>query len=112
MLVMTYETVINALAAPTRRSIIEMLRSQRMSVQELTDSLPVSQAAVSQHLKHLREAGLVEMEPDGARHVCRLRPEGLEALRAWIDGFWDDVLQAYVSSESAEATDKNKGEKT
>jgi DNA-binding transcriptional ArsR family regulator len=70
-----------------------------MSVQELTETVPVSQAAVSQHLRKLAEAGLVEMEADGARHVYRLRHEGLFALRRWLDSFWGDVLEAYASGD-------------
>lgn len=70
-----------------------------MSVQELTATVPVSQAAVSQHLRKLAEAGLVEMEADGARHVYRLRREGLAALRAWLESFWGDVLEAYASDD-------------
>ena len=107
---MTYDDTITALAAPTRRSIIEALRTQPMSVQELTALLPVSQAAVSQHLKRLREAGLVEMETEGTRHICRLRREGLAALRAWVDGFWDDVLEAYATSDGPATTDKPESE--
>jgi DNA-binding transcriptional ArsR family regulator len=108
---MTYADVITALAAPTRRSIIEALRQQPMSVQELTTRLPVSQAAVSQHLKRLREAGLVEMQSEGTRHVCRVRREGLAALRAWVEGFWGDVLDAYAASDDLVSPDKPESEK-
>lgn len=79
-----------------------------MSVQELTESVPVSQAAVSQHLKQLREAGLVEMESEGTRHVYRIRRQGLEALRAWLDGFWGDVLDAYASDKRSKRTRRRK----
>lgn len=96
---MTYDNTISALAVPTRRCIVEALRAQPMSVQELTAVVPVSQAAVSQHLKKLAGAGLVEMETDGARHVYRLRREGLVALRSWLDSFWGDVLEAYASDD-------------
>lgn len=108
---MTYAHVITALAAPTRRSIIEALRTQPMSVQELTALLPVSQAAVSQHLKRLRDAGLVAMETEGTRHICHIRREGLAALRAWVDGFWTDVLDAYAASDDPMTPNKRKGEK-
>lgn len=104
MLVMTYETTIAALAAPTRRTILEALRTQPLSVQDLADLVPVTQAAVSQHLKRLREAGLVEMEARGTRHVCRLRPEGLASLRAWVESFWDNVLGAYADPGTATET--------
>ena len=79
-----------------------------MSVQELTARVPVSQAAVSQHLRKLREAGLVEMESDGARHVYRVRRAGLEALRAWLDSFWGDVLDAYASEGRPKKTQRRK----
>lgn len=105
---MTYVDAITALAAPTRRSIVEALRTQPLSVQDLTDRLPVTQAAVSQHLKVLRKAGLVEMETRGSRHVCRLRREGLEALRVWVESFWGEVLDAYA----AEDAHKSRGERS
>ena len=97
---MTYLSVISALAVPMRRSLFEALRRRPMSVHELTEMVPVSQAAVSQHLKKLREAGLVEMESDGARHVYRVRREGLAALRAYLDSFWDDALDAFAAGDA------------
>ena len=71
-----------------------------MSVQELTEVVPVSQAAVSQHLKKLREAGLVEMESEGARHLYRVRREGLEELRTYLESFWGNVLDAYAADDA------------
>ena len=96
---MTYSDAISALAVPTRRTILESLRTQPLSVQELTSLVPVSQAAVSQHLKKLLEAGLIDMEKDGTRHLYRLRRQGLLSLREWLDRFWDDVLDAYAQDK-------------
>ncbi len=105
---MPYSKTLSALSVPTRRELLEALRTKPMSVQELTALVPVSQAAVSQHLRKLSEAGLVEMESDGARHVYRVRREGLEALRAWLDSFWGDVLAAYASEGRTQKTQRRK----
>jgi len=84
-----------ALADPTRREIFELVVAKPRSVAELTRALPVSQPAVSQHLKVLREASLVKAEPRGASNVYHLDPEGLGQMRAWIDSMWTDALQAF-----------------
>jgi DNA-binding transcriptional ArsR family regulator len=89
--------VLDALGDPTRRTVLELLRGGEQSVRELTDHTAVSQPAVSQHLRVLREAGLVEVRPEGARRLYRVRPDGLSELRAWVDHFWDDALGAFVA---------------
>ena len=89
---MTYANSLAALADPTRRKIFERLRRGPSPVGELAEGLPVSRPAVSQHLKVLKEAGLVSEEQDGARRIYRIDPEGLGQLRRWLDGFWDDAL--------------------
>jgi DNA-binding transcriptional ArsR family regulator len=66
-------------------------------VRELTDATTVTQSAVSQHLRVLREAKLVVSRPDGARRLYRIDPEGLNEVRAWVDSFWDDALSAFAS---------------
>lgn len=91
-----------ALADPTRRSIYELIREAPSSVRELTDHLPISQPAVSQHLKVLSAAGLVTAIPDGARRIYRIDPEGIAQLRAWIDVLWDDVLNNYTEAAGKE----------
>jgi DNA-binding transcriptional ArsR family regulator len=91
-----------ALADPTRRSIYELLREAPSSVRELTDHLPISQPAVSQHLKVLSTAGLVTAIPDGARRIYRIDPEGVAQLRAWIDMLWDDVLDNFTEAARKE----------
>ena len=91
-----------ALADPTRRSIYELIREAPSSVRELTDHLPISQPAVSQHLKMLRAAGLVTSVPDGARRIYRVDPAGVALLRAWIDALWDDVLDNFTEAARKE----------
>ena len=92
---MTYDTVLTALADPTRRRLFESLRKRPRTVGELAKGQPVSRPAVSQHLKVLESAGLVRAEPRGTRRLYLVRREGLEELRAYLDGFWSDVLSAY-----------------
>jgi DNA-binding transcriptional ArsR family regulator len=94
-----------ALAEPTRRQVLEELRVGPRSVGELTDAVPVSQSAVSQHLRVLREAGLVKERRDGTRRLYRVDPDGLGALRAYLDGFWDDALEAFRRFADEEARD-------
>jgi DNA-binding transcriptional ArsR family regulator len=94
---MSYEAAILALSDPTRRAIVEALRDEPLPVGALARRLPVSRPAVSQHLRVLSDAGLVTAEPAGTRRVYRLAPEGLEALRRWLDRLWDDALVAYAS---------------
>jgi DNA-binding transcriptional ArsR family regulator len=89
-------TLFSALADPTRRQIFERLRSGEMAVGEIARELPVSRPAVSQHLKVLKQAGLVADRPAGTRRVYHIDPQGLGALRAWLDQFWELALAAYV----------------
>ena len=86
---------LNALADPTRRTIFERVGAGPGAVGEIAAGLPVSRPAVSQHLKVLKEAGLVTDAPDGTRRVYRLDPRGLGALRDWLDLFWGDQLNAF-----------------
>jgi DNA-binding transcriptional ArsR family regulator len=101
---MTYGTAIEALADPTRRRIFERLRRGPSAVGVLAEGMPVSRPAVSQHLKVLKEAGLVSEEQDGARRIYRIDPQGLGQLRRWLDGFWDEALENF----KAEAEGKGK----
>jgi DNA-binding transcriptional ArsR family regulator len=93
----TARTALDVLHDPTRRHVLELLRDGEHSVRELTDATPVTQSAVSQHLRVLREAGLVKARPVGTRRMYRVDPEGLSAVRAWVDSFWDDALAAFVA---------------
>jgi len=92
---MAYEQVISALADPTRRHIFEALRGRPRSVGELAAGQPVSRPAVSQHLRVLEAARLVQAERQGNRRVYAVRREGLEELRRYLDEFWSDALWAF-----------------
>jgi DNA-binding transcriptional ArsR family regulator len=82
------------LGDPTRRAIFERLAERPCAVGELASELPVSRPAVSQHLKVLKDAGLVVDERAGNRRVYQLDPEGVGALRAYLDEFWRRSLAA------------------
>jgi DNA-binding transcriptional ArsR family regulator len=84
-----------ALADPTRRKVFERLAAGPRAVGEIARGLPVSRPAVSQHLKVLKQAGLVADRPIGARRVYHIDPKGLGAMRAWLDRFWDVALDAF-----------------
>ena len=88
---------LEALADPTRRTVFELLRSGPRAVGELAARLPVSRPAVSQHLRVLREAGLVRMTEEGTRHLYRVDTDGLDELRGYFEGFWQDALDAFAS---------------
>ena len=87
-----------ALGDPTRRAIFEQLADRPRAVGELASELPVSRPAVSQHLKVLKEAGLVVDQPAGTRRIYRLDPDGVAALRAYLDEFWSKSLAAYKAA--------------
>jgi DNA-binding transcriptional ArsR family regulator len=84
-----------ALADPTRREIFERLARAPSAVGELASELPVSRPAVSQHLKVLKDAGLVVHRTHGTRNVYEIDPNGLGVLRAWLDRFWTEALDAF-----------------
>jgi len=105
---MAYRNALAALADPTRRKVFERLRFGAEPVGAIARGLPVSRPAVSQHLKVLKEAGLVADRPEGTRRVYYIDPEGLGALRAWLDGFWDETLAAYKVAAEQEATKERK----
>jgi DNA-binding transcriptional ArsR family regulator len=94
-----------ALGDPTRRAIFERLADRPRAVGELARELPVSRPAVSQHLKVLKDAGLVVGWPEGTRRIYQLRPDGIDALRAELDRFWNQSLanfKAIVEQQSKE----------
>ena len=96
------EAVITALADPTRRSVFELVATHPAAVGELADQLPVSRPAVSQHLRVLKDAGLVVDEAVGTRRIYRLDRGGLEALRTYLDRFWDEALDAFARAAEAQ----------
>ena len=95
---MAYAAVFTALADPTRRHILEALRKQPKTVGELAEGRPVSRPAVSQHLKVLKDAGLVTARPDGNRRIYQLDPDGVGQLRSYLDQFWAKALLAYKAA--------------
>jgi DNA-binding transcriptional ArsR family regulator len=98
----------DALGDPTRRQILERLRDGPKAVGELARELPVSRPAVSQHLRILKDAGLVFDSRDGARRLYRVDPAALEQLRAYFDTFWSDALDQLKTR--AETTRKERDE--
>ena len=97
---MTYERALAALADPTRRRLFESVRLQDYTVCELATLLRITQPAVSQHLRVLREASLVMDRRDGVRRYYRPNPEGLAELRQYVESLWDDALAAYAAADS------------
>jgi DNA-binding transcriptional ArsR family regulator len=87
--------VLDALGDGTRRSVLELLAGGPRAVGEIAGELPVSRPAVSQHLRVLREAGLVVVTKDGTRRLYEVDPDGIRALRRYLDGFWTDALDAF-----------------
>src|SRR5215510_15083767 len=99
---MAYTQALQALGDPTRRSVLEQLRQGPRAVGEIAARLPVSRPAVSQHLRVLKEAGLVTERQDGTRRLYRVDPDGLAELRDYLDGFWDDALAGFKAAAEAE----------
>jgi len=107
---MDYGSALAALADPTRRRVFERLKKGPRAVSEVARGLPVSRPAVSQHLKALKEAGLVADRPEGTRRVYFIDPQGLGELRRWLDQFWDDALAAFQAEvERGASVEKGKG---
>jgi DNA-binding transcriptional ArsR family regulator len=97
---------LDALGDPTRRAIFERLARGPLAVGEIANELPVSRPAVSQHLKVLKDAGLVSDRAEGTRRVYQIDPKGLAMLRKYFDRFWTDALDAF--RRAAEETYKEK----
>ena len=95
-----------ALADPTRRSIFERLAERPHSVGELAAQMPISRPAVSQHLKVLKDADLVTDRPQGNRRIYGVNPDGLEALRAYLDRFWNQGLASFKAAVEQQAKEK------
>lgn len=102
------ERVFAALHDPTRRTVFESLRNGPKPVGEIARALPVTRPAVSQHLKVLKEAGLVDDRSEGTRRIYRIDPEGLGAMRAWLDQFWDSALTAFAAEVERSANEEKK----
>jgi DNA-binding transcriptional ArsR family regulator len=98
---------LGALGDPTRRAIFERLAVRPSAVGALAAGMTVSRPAVSQHLRVLREAGLVNETPDGARRIYSLDPRGVGAMRDWLDAHWAralDAFQAFADDEADQET--------
>jgi DNA-binding transcriptional ArsR family regulator len=105
---MAYASALTALADPTRRAVFERLRGGPASVGEVAAKLPVSRPAVSQHLKALKQAGLVHDRSEGTRRIYYIDPDGLGALRRWLDQFWDDALEAFKNEVETPRTSRGR----
>jgi DNA-binding transcriptional ArsR family regulator len=88
-------TALGALGDPTRRRIFQRLLAGPLAVHQIADGMPVSRPAVSQHLRVLAEAGLVTVRSEGTRRVYAVSPDGMGALRAWMDEFWSRALEGF-----------------
>lgn len=86
----------SALGDPMRQAILEQLRAGPRAVGEIAVGMPISRPAVSQHLKVLRDSGLVAETRQGTRHYFAIAPEGIGELRAYLDGLWSDALAAFA----------------
>src|SRR5437660_12221537 len=102
------ERVFSALHDPTRRAVLDRLRNGPKPVGEIARGLPVTRPAVSQHLKVLKEAGLVADRSEGTRRIYYIDPKGLGAMRAWLDQFWEAALAAFAAE--VERSEKSKKE--
>ena len=96
----------DALGDPTRRTVFELLRGGPRAVGDLAGELPVSRPAVSQHLRVLKQAGLVTERRDGTRRLYGIDPAGVEALRAYFDAFWTEALARYKAAAESETRRK------
>ena len=94
---MAYQSALVALADPTRRSVFEQLLDGPQPVGRIARGMPVSRPAVSQHLKVLKEAGLVTDRAEGTRRVYCIDPHGLADVRRYLDQFWDQALTAFAA---------------
>lgn len=98
----------SALYDPTRRAVLERLRDGPKPVGEIARGLPVTRPAVSQHLKVLKEAGLVDDHSEGTRRIYQIDPKGLGAIRAWLDQFWTAALDAFAAEVERTAKEEEK----
>jgi DNA-binding transcriptional ArsR family regulator len=102
--------VLDALGDPTRRVVFQRLREGARSVADISRGMRVTRPAVSQHLKVLKEARLVTDHAEGTRRIYAIDSRGLEALRTWLDTFWDTALFAFKEAAELEARNaKNRG---
>jgi DNA-binding transcriptional ArsR family regulator len=101
-----YARQLDALGDATRREIFDRIRHRPRAVGELAAELPVSRPAVSQHLRVLRQAGLVQSEASGTRRIYSIDPSGIDALRHWVEEMWDEALGRFATAVAADADEK------
>jgi DNA-binding transcriptional ArsR family regulator len=101
------EAALKAIAAPRRREILSLVRGGELSAGEIAAHFDVTRPAVSQHLTVLKEAGLVNERRKGTRRLYRTRPEGLAELKAFLEGFWEDRLEALKREAEREERTKH-----
>jgi DNA-binding transcriptional ArsR family regulator len=99
-----------ALGDPTRRTIFERLAARPSAVGELARTMPVSRPAVSQHLRVLKEAGLVSETPEGTRRIYRVDPRGIAAMRDWLDAHWAQALDDFKAFAEAQGEPEDASE--
>jgi DNA-binding transcriptional ArsR family regulator len=102
------ERAFDALGDATRRQVFVRLRQGTRSVREIARGMNVSRPAVSQHLKVLKAAGLVAVRSEGTRRLYAIEALGLEVMRRWLDGFWDDALASFKKAAERQATQERR----
>jgi DNA-binding transcriptional ArsR family regulator len=103
------EAALRAIAEPRRRQILELVRERELSAGAIASQFDVSRPAISQHLGVLKEAGLVDERRNGTQRLYRARPQGLSELKTFLDGFWDEKLEAL--QREAEREEKKRGKR-
>jgi DNA-binding transcriptional ArsR family regulator len=103
------EAALRAIAEPRRRQILELVRERELSAGEIASQFDVTRPAISQHLGVLKEAGLVDERRNGTQRLYRARPQGLSELKTFLDGFWDEKLEAL--QREAEREEKKRGKR-
>ena len=105
------EAALKAIAAPRRRQILTLVRDGELSAGEIAGHFDVTRPAVSQHLNVLKEAGLVSERRNGTKRLYRARPEGLAQLKAFLEEFWDERLEALKREAEREEREKHGSDK-
>lgn len=104
----TAAVALSSLSDPTRREIFERLAERPRAVGELAATLPVTRPAVSQHLRVLKDAGLVAETAQGTRRIYRIDPRGIGAIRDWLDRHWTDALDAFKAYAEAHPEEESR----
>ncbi len=105
------EAALRAIAEPRRRRILELVGTRELSAGEIASHFEVTRPAISQHLGVLKEAGLVDERRNGTQRLYRARPQGLAELKAFLDGFWDEKLEA-LQREAEREEEQKRGKRS